>query len=140
MKFPYTLVFCCLLFQLTSSCDDTHEQKESQTVLKNIFIGTYTRTEGHVDGKANGIYRLVLDQQGTIKKISQAAQVVNPSFVSIDPRSRFLYAVSETGADDGEEGSLFSYCLSLLAYAGRHMPWKAVSHFICLANVARWRG
>ena len=55
-----------------------------------VYIGTYT------SGRSEGIYVCRLDlSSGELRRIDVAKNVVNPSFLTIDPKTRFLYAVNE---------------------------------------------
>ncbi len=67
-----------------------------------FYIGSYTRKEGHVDGKAHGIMRAILQEDGTIVSDGIYASGINPSFISIHPSKRFVYAVNETGGTPSE--------------------------------------
>ncbi len=70
-----------------------------------VFVGTYTGRMGHVDGKAEGIYTYRVDgQTGAMTKLSVATGIVNPSFVTLDPQGRYLYAVSEVIDESGNSG------------------------------------
>lgn len=62
-----------------------------------IYIGTYTG-EG-----SQGIYRCDFDPaSGTLTAPHLAAEAVHPSFLAVDPRHRFLYAVNEIDRLDGK--------------------------------------
>src|SRR5437764_3143966 len=70
-----------------------------------VFVGTYTR--GRNAGK--GIYRLELDPAtGQLSHLAVAAELANPSFLSVHPSHHFLYAVSEVPAADGKPGGAVS--------------------------------
>ena len=85
-------------------------QTQNKQDLEIIYIGTYTKKEGHVDGKAEGIYTIYRDPEtGNLKKGETVARPVNPSFLKISEDNSFLFAVSEVGPGDAESGSLFSY-------------------------------
>jgi 6-phosphogluconolactonase len=74
-----------------------------------VYIGTYTRSMPHVDGKAEGIYICRYDQaRGALEPIGTARGVENPSFLAIDLQRRFLYAVEETGKHSGKPGGAVS--------------------------------
>ncbi|MEL6276449.1 MAG: lactonase family protein, partial [Bacteroidota bacterium] len=63
-----------------------------------LYIGTYTRKEGHVDGKALGIYRAVMNQEdGSLNIEASTDSIINPSFVLPSRDGKNLYAVSEIG-------------------------------------------
>ena len=54
-----------------------------------LYVGTYT------SGKSEGIYTYRMDQMtGELKRVS-SIKSENPSFLTIDPTKRFLYAVNE---------------------------------------------
>jgi 6-phosphogluconolactonase len=74
-----------------------------------IYIGTYTRAEPHVQGKAKGIYTYALDSStGALRELNVAAGVVNPSFVAADATRRYLYAVQELDVYAGQPGGAIS--------------------------------
>lgn len=65
-----------------------------------LYVGTYTR------GKSEGIYVYRMNPaNGELKRVS-TAKAVNPSFLAIEPRRRFLYAVGEVGEFGGKPGGL----------------------------------
>ena len=71
---------------------------ENAENMKTMFVGTYTKKEGHVDGQADGIIALKLDpESGEILSNKTVAEVVNPSFVKVSQDGKFLFAVSELG-------------------------------------------
>lgn len=63
-----------------------------------VFLGTYT---GGKDG-SKGIYRCKFDDAtGKLSEPEVAAEMASPSFVTIHPNKKFLYAVGEGGGKDG---------------------------------------
>ncbi|HWQ34379.1 MAG TPA: lactonase family protein [Blastocatellia bacterium] len=72
-----------------------------------VYIGTYTT------GKSEGIYVYRLDlASGALKRQSVTGGIVNPSFVAIDPRRRFLYSVAETSEFNGRKsGAVSAYAI-----------------------------
>jgi len=59
-----------------------------------FYVGTYTE-EG---SKSKGIYAYRFDADtGEIAELGLAAETTNPSFVTLHPNGRFLYAVNEVG-------------------------------------------
>ncbi len=64
-----------------------------------VYIGTYTR------GKSEGlyVYRMNL-ATGALTQASVATLKSNPSFLAIDPRRKFLYAVNEVNEFNGKKG------------------------------------
>lgn len=73
-----------------------------------LWAGTYTRTEGHVDGKAEGIYGLNY-QRRKLTTTHTAEDIVNPSYLCLGPDGETLYAVSELGPDVDTTGYVYSY-------------------------------
>jgi len=64
-----------------------------------VYIGTYTR------GESEGIYLYRLDPiSGALKCTGTATGVESPSFLAIDPRRRYLYAVNEVAEFFGKSG------------------------------------
>jgi 6-phosphogluconolactonase len=61
-----------------------------------VFFGTYT------GGKSQGIYRSQFDTKtGKVSPAELAAPMASPSFLTIHPTGRFLYAVGEGNDKDG---------------------------------------
>ncbi len=64
-----------------------------------LYVGTYTR------GKSEGIYVYRMNlTDGGLKHAATVKGVSNPSFLAIDPKRRFLYAVNESGEFAGKKG------------------------------------
>ena len=69
-----------------------------------VFLGTYTGGKGG----SKGIYRCELDvATGKLSEPELAAEVASPSFLTLRPDGKVLYAVGETGGKDG--GGVFAY-------------------------------
>lgn len=87
----------------------------TQTTSPKLFayVGTYTKTEPHVAGKAEGIYVYQVDlSTGALTYVSVARGMVNPSFLTVEPQKRYLYAVSETNEVDGQPGgAVYAYAI-----------------------------
>ena len=74
------------------------------------FIGTYTRTEGHVDGQARGIYQVAVDSTtGQLYRTGVIPDITNPSFLVLSSDGRYLYAVSEVGGGADSTGYVHAY-------------------------------
>lgn len=86
--------------------------------LLRVYVGTYTRREPHVDGKAAGIYVYTLDAEtGQLDYQSTATGVVNPSFLTLSPltlspQENFLYAVNEV-ADGEVSGAVSAFAIDV---------------------------
>lgn len=90
-----------------------------------VYVGTYTQQLPHVYGKAEGIYVYRLDlASGALRLQSAAGGVVNPSFVTVDPSRRFLYAVQEVGEYAGSPGG----AASAFAIDGRSGDLTPINH------------
>ena len=78
------------------------------------YIGTYTRRESFVDGKAEGIYIYHLDlSSGALTYAATVAGsgTVNPSFLTLGPDKRCLYAVNELYASEAPNGTLSAFAI-----------------------------
>lgn len=83
---------------------------EKSNSMAPIYIGTYTKKEGHVNGQAEGIYTVYQNSKtGVLEMGETVAEATNPSFVKTSGNKRFLYAVSELGPGDGPAGLIYSY-------------------------------
>lgn len=69
-----------------------------------VYVGTYTQGT-----KSQGIYLLELDlQKGLLTSKGLAGESVNPSFLTVHPNHRFLYAVNEVGNFGGKPAGAVS--------------------------------
>jgi 6-phosphogluconolactonase len=60
------------------------------------YIGTYTKREGHVDGKASGFYAADFDTTtGNLKLIGEPVASVNPSYLAVHPSGETVYVANE---------------------------------------------
>ena len=110
-----TTLFSLSLSLLFCSLADAQVGTPLQPLTKNtlIYVGTYTGT------KSKGIYYYWL--QTVNKDVSQnillnplglAAETPNPSFLTIDPKRRLLFAANETDTFDGKPaGSVSSFSI-----------------------------
>ena len=119
MKNLLPLIFILFFF----SCEETNKPDsntstetnttESNMNEKYIFVGTYTKKEGHVDGKGEGIYRIAYSEKGDSIYFNFLKSVyfptINPSYLTISNNKKYLYAVNELGPDDGDSGTVEAY-------------------------------
>ncbi len=82
-----------------------------------LYIGTYTCRESFVDGKAEGIYIYHLDPASG--ELTHAATVtgagtLNPSFLTLAPDNRALYAVNEITGGKGPHGTVSAFAIDPL--------------------------
>src|SRR5579859_3865222 len=69
---------------------------QDATAALLVYIGTYTQTLPHVEGKATGIAVYRLDPaSGGLTLVQEVAGLENPSYLAVDPRGRSLYATEE---------------------------------------------
>lgn len=69
-----------------------------------LFTGTYTR------GASKGIYVYSFNAaNGEVTPVSIAEGVANPSFLSLSPSGKYVYAVNENGGDTPGEVSAFAF-------------------------------
>jgi 6-phosphogluconolactonase len=74
---------------------------------QTLYVGTYT------SGKSKGIYVYRLNMStGELKYLDTIEGVVDPSYLTIDRRTRFLYAVNEVSEFDGKpSGAVSSFAI-----------------------------
>jgi 6-phosphogluconolactonase len=78
------------------------------------YIGTYTRRESFVDGKAEGIYIYHLDRSSgelTYAATVVGAGTVNPSFLILRPDRSCLYAVNEFYKSEAPNGTISAFAI-----------------------------
>ncbi len=88
------------------------EMARSESVT--TYIGTYTRRESFVDGKAEGIYIYRLNSatgELTYADTVAGPGTVNPSFLVLGPDNRFLYAVNELYSSESSHGDLSAFAV-----------------------------
>lgn len=90
MKFFLAIIS---IFVITS-CQTNDEKLMKENKAYSFYVGTYTNSE------SQGIYKFLLQQDGTIKKIGLAAISENPSFIAMSSDKKFLVAVSEINRND----------------------------------------
>jgi 6-phosphogluconolactonase len=93
---PLILILVLFLFLNNT----TLAQNTSKTLL---FIGSYT--EGEVD---TGIYVYEFDaNNGSLNQLAAIPNLVNPSFLTLSPNGKFLYACTETKLE--QDGSVSAF-------------------------------
>jgi len=74
-----------------------------------IFVGTYTRNLPHVQAKSEGIYLLAMDPtSGALSNVSKTVNVENPSYLTLHPNRKYLYAANEVGDFGGRSSGAVS--------------------------------
>jgi 6-phosphogluconolactonase (cycloisomerase 2 family) len=113
------------------------------------YVGTYTTP---VDGNGNGegIFLFDVDSQtGELTHRRLVAKSPNPSWISIHPSRKYLYAINEVHDFDGGNGSVSAFAidaasgeltlLNAVSSAGpgpAHMSLDAAGKFVFVANYA----
>lgn len=116
--FIFSILFILIILFSFSTCTQREESNSKQnksTIQSNsnyLFVGTYTKKEGHVDGKAEGIYLYNLNTKtGALTNQRTTKDVINPSFLTISADGRFLYAVNEIGPDVDSAGFITAFAI-----------------------------
>lgn len=136
-----------LLLLLLAACNtQTDQETEEKTRTMTTFIGTYTRTEGHVDGKGAGIYVFQQDSvSGELTQVLVEEAIINPSFLVPSADGRFLYAVEELGPGADSSGWVVAYAWdgkdlqrinsqSSHAFAPCHVMTDSQGRYLFVAN------
>ncbi len=104
------------------------------------YIGTYTRRESFVDGKAEGIYIYHLDPssgQLTYGATVAGAGTINPSYVTLGPDGRCLYAVNEIAGGKGPHGTVSAFAVDPLSGDLRYLNQQSTHGLApCYVSVA----
>ncbi|MCA9995206.1 MAG: lactonase family protein [Anaerolineales bacterium] len=83
-----------------------------------LFVGTYTMEFPHVAGKSDGIQVYWFDSDnGELRFASKFLDVDNPSYLTLHPNGRFLYAATEATSDGGEG------LVTAFAIDGNQLTW-----------------
>ena len=91
-------------FAMQASKEPATRNRQEVDIM--VFVGTYT-TRGPV--KSEGIYVYRMDPaSGALKLDSVAKGVVNPSYLAIGPKQRYLFAANEIGKFAGKPGGAVS--------------------------------
>ncbi|MEM6318090.1 MAG: lactonase family protein [Bacteroidota bacterium] len=120
--------------------------KISKTLL---YVGTYTKKEGHVDGQAEGIYIFDYDTKtGSLTAVDTIPNTVNPSYLTVPPNGKYLYAVNEIAGNGNpsvgtvsafelDEKGHFKRALNVVSAMGDapcHISVDASEHYVLVAN------
>jgi 6-phosphogluconolactonase len=109
------------------------------------YIGTYTRHESFVDGKADGIYIYHLDPSSG--ELTYAATVTgagtdNPSFLTMGSDKRYLYAVNEFYKSEGPNGFVSAFAIDPvtkhLSYLNQQSTDGTAPCYICIEPQGRY--
>ena len=110
-------IIILLIFSFSfSTCSHSEESNSNENIINtnpnHLFVGTYTKKEGHVDGKAEGIYLYDVDTEtGVLSNQKVTEEVINPSFITLSSNGNFLYAVNEIGPDVDSAGFITAFAI-----------------------------
>ncbi len=134
-----------LLLFIACNAGDKKTPIQKATTLTTL-VGTYTRKEGHVDGKGAGIYVFSQDStSGSLDAVLTEGDIVNPSYLVPSKNGKFLYAVEEIGPDVDTVGHVVAYAWdgkalkkinrqSSHAFAPCHVSTDSQGRFVFVAN------
>lgn len=100
-----------------------------------LFAGTYTT------GKSKGIYIYDFNaQNGEVAYLGNTDSCTNPSFITLSPDGKFLYAVNETGRDRPGQVTAFSFDKenASLTYLNQQLSGGDDPCFITLDKSGKW--
>lgn len=101
---------CLLAVFCFTACQSEKTQNTEAAVNEDkltLFVGTYTRKEGHVDGQGEGIYVYEMDKKtGALSYVSTSESVISPSYLAVHPNNKWVYAVNEYDGGTGENASV----------------------------------
>ena len=105
--------------QSSSNSESSKAESLESTTVKGdyLFVGTYTRKEGHVDGKGKGIH--ILKWNANDQSLTPHMTItgpVNPSFIAVHPDKPVVYAVNEVADNTADQiGTVQAYKYDLAA-------------------------
>lgn len=95
-------VFCLLILLLGCSFNGKKETMTIDPDLEILFVGTYTKKEGHVDGQGEGVYVYAMNKKtGALSYLNVSDPIISPSYLAVHPNGKHVYTVNEY--DGGEE-------------------------------------
>ena len=84
------------------------------------FIGTYTRKEGHVDGKAPGLFSISIDpENGVISLRNIVSGLINPSYLCLSQKAENLSSITvKLPAENVSVPGIYYFIFQRLAWEG----------------------
>ena len=94
MKRLIPVLLC--LFLWTCGPAEKKQEKVKNNDTEILFVGTYTRNEGHVDGKGEGVYVYEMNKKtGALRYLSTSDRIISPSYLAVHENGEWVYAVNE---------------------------------------------
>lgn len=92
----YQAILLSIIVMSMSSCKS---ENPSTNETYSFLIGTYTQKEGHVDGKANGVYKVSISPSDmTFDLQDSIVGLVNPSYLDINATNSRAVIANEVGS------------------------------------------
>ena len=118
MRYFYFIMF--IVFTACQSSSKVESKATDGTMLSPtdaayLFVGTYTKKEGHVDGKGKGIHILKWNKDDqSLSPHMIIDEPINPSYITLHPSKSVVYCVNEV-ADNTDEniGTVQAYRFDL---------------------------
>ena len=105
-----------------------------------LFIGTYTQSLPHVDGKAAGIYSCQFDENGRLAIKQYTSDIENPSYLALSADKKYLYAAQEGGTV--EDSGIFAYAVDhhtgLLTLLNRQPAHGVAPCYLCTDKTGKY--
>jgi 6-phosphogluconolactonase len=92
-------------------------KRSLKLALAGLFLGAFASAEPkaqflYVGNYSNGIQAFRYDPQGlALQPLGMVGEMERPSFLTLHPNGRFLYAVSELGNSGGSQGYVYAFSL-----------------------------
>src|SRR4051812_39420771 len=75
------------------------QERKGDPAAMIVYVGTYTGP------KSKGIYMMKMDAAtGTLSTPELAGEMASPSFLTLHPSNRYLYAIGEVDTFEGKKG------------------------------------
>lgn len=87
------ILFAIIL--LSTACSTNKGNTETHKKVFTFYVGTYT------NGPSEGIYKYIMNNDGTLDSINLVAKTTNPSFLSISSDKKYLIAAAEVNLFEG---------------------------------------
>lgn len=98
ISFFWLLIVSCQQRTSVSKTNPADTGSSRQDTVRYIYVGTYTKSNNSPAGTSIGIYVLKLDlKTGALSKVAVSPSTSNPSFLTLHPGLKYLYAVNENG-------------------------------------------
>lgn len=105
-----------------------------------LFMGTYTQSLPHVEGKATGIYSCQFAEDGRLSIKQSTADIENPSYLVLSADKKYLYAVQEGGTV--EDSGVYAYAVDMQSGRLTLLNWQSTQGvapcYLCTDGTGRF--